>query len=579
MRRFLALALVLSACSDGRSPTDPAMARKPLSSPTTSLGLITPDDPGASDVRFTLDATVTHPISPFVYGVNNLHGWPGVQLPRNLTMGRHGGNRLSAYNWETNASNAGRDYFYQNDDYLCWVAGCDGTRPGESVRHRVAGTLARGAGIIVTVPTLGYVAADKAGPTGIDEATWATRMATRFRRSVPRKGAPFTLVPDAADSTVAQDEFAWWLSQSFPGSATSARQPIFFALDNEPDLWHRTHEEVRSRIDGQPQLLTYDDAVGRAVAYASAVKDAVPGAQVFGPGVSDWSGAASLGRWPTPDPVAGTSDFLDYYLAKMRQAEAGGGRRLLDVLNMHWYPEIYVGGVRITDDAGTQTPEMIQARVQAPRSLWDPSFTENSWIPSNTGGPVRLIPRLRDKVAAHYPGTKLAITEYWYGRGGDISGGVAQADVLGIFGREGVFAATLWPMGKESQYGNDPQRTYAYALGAFRIFRDYDGQGSTFGSLGLKAATTDNAISSVYASTEPGQPGRVVMVAINKSATDRTAGIQLSTDRLMKRAEVYVMRDGQPVPARGADIALTLRNAFVYTMPAMSVTTIVLRDS
>ena len=44
------------------------------------------------------------------------------------------------------------------------------------------------------------------------------------------------------------------------------------------------------------------------------------------------------------------------------------------------------------------------------------------------------------KIAAHYPGTKLSISEYNYGAGGDISGGIAQADVLGVFGREGLFS-------------------------------------------------------------------------------------------------------------------------------------------
>jgi hypothetical protein len=57
---------------------------------------------------------------------------------------------------------------------------------------------------------------------------------------------------------------------------------------------------------------------------------------------------------------------------------------------------------------------------------------DESWI----GEVVRLIPRMRAWVDAHYPGTKLAITEYNWGALNHINGALAQADVLGIFGRE-----------------------------------------------------------------------------------------------------------------------------------------------
>ncbi len=50
---------------------------------------------------------------------------------------------------------------------------------------------------------------------------------------------------------------------------------------------------------------------------------------------------------------------------------------------------------------------------------------------------------MRDWVAKDYPGTKLAITEYNWGGQEHINGAVAQADILGIFGREGLDIGTL----------------------------------------------------------------------------------------------------------------------------------------
>ncbi|HEX7241284.1 MAG TPA: glycoside hydrolase family 44 protein [Longimicrobiaceae bacterium] len=576
----LLLALTLAACGGDAAPgpvapTAPVEPTTPAApeAPSEKRDPIAPDDPGAADVRFTLDARSQHPISRFIYGVNSYAKWDGITLPANLTLGRQGGNRLSAYNWENNASNAGSDWNYQNDGYMG-----GGDVPGEAVRQEVAGTLAKGAGVIVTVPMLGHVSADKRGPVGTDEAGLATRLATRFRETRARKGSAFSLRPDTADRQVYQDEFVWWLNQTFPGARSDAQRPIFYTLDNEPDLWHGTHEEVRSRVGGKPAILGYDELVRKTVDHAAAIKDVVPGAQVFGPGVATWSGATTLGRWPTPDPVAGTADFLDWYLDRMREAGEARGRRLLDVLDLHWYTEHSAGGYKVGDDHAPQTPALAQARMQAPRSLWDPTFTEKSWVIDVTGGPVRLIPRLRDKIAARYPGTKIAITEYYYGRGGDISGGIAQADVLGIFGREGVFAATLWPCASLKAYGGDGNRAYAYAFGAFRMFRDYDGRGGSFGDTGISASTSDHVNTSVYASVDAANPGRVVVVAINKTAAPVSAGIAVTSNRLLKRAEVYTMTDGSPVPKRGADVGIAKRNALTYTMPAYSVSTLVLTE-
>ncbi|MBW3630837.1 MAG: PDZ domain-containing protein [Gemmatimonadetes bacterium] len=458
----------------------------------------------AADVSFSLDARKTSAISPFIYGVNGYHTtWDGADVPKNLTLSRSGGNRWSAYNWETNASNAGSDWYFQNDSHLG-----GGNVPGEAVRPRIQGALDRGAGVIVTVPMLGYVSADKNGPMGVDEAGLATRLATRFRESRPRKGSAFTTTPDQNDRYVYQDEFVWWVTQTFPQGVNDPNRPIMFSLDNEPDIWHETHEQVRSKVNGKSGVLGYDEMVDRTLAYAGAIKSVAPTAQVFGGVVATWSGATSLGRWPNPDPTAGTSDFLNFYLKKLRAAEQTSGQRLVDVLDVHWYSEARAGGKRVNDDGAPQTPEMARARMQSPRSLWDPTYDEKSWVSESTGGPIRLIPRLRDKIAAHYPGTKLAITEYYYGRGGDISGGIAQADVLGIFGREGVYAANLWPLANLAAYGGSGARAYAYAFGALKMFRDYDGNGGSFGDTGIAAATSDVEKSSVYASIDA--QGRVV---------------------------------------------------------------------
>jgi Glycoside hydrolase family 44 len=537
------------------------------------------DRPSATiDVTFTIDAATTYPISRFIYGGNFISEpsvYGGATPPAEMTLNRMGGNRLSAYNWETNFSNAGADYRFQNDRYLS-----TSTSPGEAVKVRATPSFARNQAFMATIPMLNYVAAtDCECNVGTGDADRTSRLATHFRISRAFKGSPLSASPTDNDAYVNQDEFVHWFETTFPGRATHPTAPVFFSLDNEPDIWHATHKQVQSDLGDNPNTPRYQTYAGLAdssISYARAVKSVLPGAMIFGPAVATYAGIATAGRYPSPDPTFGTQNFLNVYLDRMRAAESSIGRRMLDVLDVHWYPAIGRRGEEINNDTALQDSAMVWARVQGPRSLWDPTFNESSWVSGVTAGPIRLIPRLKEQIAAHYPGTKLAITEYYYGRGGDISGGIAQADVLGIFGREGVYAAAFWPQANiwATPYGGDGKKAYAYVFGAFRMFRNYDGAGGSFGDTGLRATTSDNAMSSVYASRNAA--GQIVIVAINKTTAARTARVTLTGSAALTTARVYTMTGASANPAKQADVSVGAGNVLDYAMPAMSVSTLVL---
>jgi hypothetical protein len=496
-----------------------------------------------ADVQFAIDATRdVAPISRFVYGVNRSLDGDFASA----TFTRLGGNRWTAYNWENNASNAGTDWFNQNDSLLS-----SSDTPGEAVRPAIAAARAQGAGILVTVPIEGYVAADKNGGGDVNQTP--NYLQTRFRQSLPAKGAPFTPTPDAGDGFVYQDEFVSWVAQTFPG-AYDAGHPIFYSLDNEPDLWSSTHVRIH------PDPLTYAELEQRTIDFASAIKAVSPDALIFGPVNYGWYGYTTL----QGAPDAGGHDFQAHWLDAVSAASQAFGAPLVDVLDVHWYPEAQGGGVRIT---GTDTGEaVVAARLQAPRSLWDPTYTETSWISQySTLGPIRLLPLLREKIAAHGPGMRLAITEYNYGAGQHVSGGLAQADVLGVFGREGVFAAAEWPLaGDES-----------FIAAAFRMYRDFDGAGAHFGDLSVRATTSDDAASSVYASLDSGDPARMVLVAINKTASPlpATFAINAPDGRALAGAHVHRLTAATPAPVSGGDIAPS-PGQLADTLPAYSVSTI-----
>jgi len=543
-----------------------------------------PPPPTTGDLVMTVNTAITHPVSRFIYGINfateeelvprAVGPWYGA-VPTDFTLNRFGGNRLSAYNWENNFSNAGSDYQYENDSFLNAT-----TIPGEATRERTAATRSRHAAMLLTIPMLGYVARDNSQKQlEVTASTRPDRLKDHFKVSVASKRAPFTLAPDGSRDTVFQDEYVNWVKTAFP--PRDSLTPIFFALDNEPDIWHSTHKEIRSDFNDDPtlpRLLTYQGFIDTTIEYARAIKRVMPNALVFGPGVATYTGLVTLGRYPNPDPAFPDwhrQPFYTVYLDQLRAAERTGGHRLLDVFDFHWYPAAGTPAGQITVDRLPQDDAMREARLQAPRSLWDPAFDEHSWVSQTAGGPIRLLPRLRDSIAAHYPGTKIGISEYYFGRAGDITGGIAQADVLGIFGREGVFAAAFWGSADPTlpEFGGSGSLAYAYALGAFTMYRNYDGDGGHFGDIGVAATTADSVHSSIYGSLDAA--GHVVLVVINKQSTARDAVITIHAPSTFFLARMYTMRDGQPHPIRQPDPPMTPGAPLRVLLPALSVSTIV----
>ena len=519
--------------------------------------------PPAADVTITIDPTKTKPISPWIYGTNFYSGNTAPQP--NFTFDRAGGNRWTAYNWENNYSNAGSDYIYNNDLYLC-NAGCNAAIPAEAVRTFIAADQSAGLASLVTFQLQGLVSADGNGPVSTANPPDMTRFKTVVDKKSTVSSVPFTTTPPTTDANVFMDEFAWALDQKLPGIfGANPTQPTFLSLDNEPDLWNATHLEVQGSTN-----ISSTNFITKTVTLSQALKDQFANLVIFGPvnygfnGIYSWQGDPSLS--PTPN---GANWFADKYLAGIKTASAAYGKPVVDVYDFHWYSEATDGTTRVTNMTGSSlTDAQVQAIVQSPRSLWDTTFKENSWITNSVlGGPIYILGRLQAKIDAENPGMKIAITEYENGGFNHIAGTIAQADNLGIFGSLGIFAANFWP----------PGGTYSYTLAAFRAFRGFDGANANFGDISLQSTSSDVASVVVYASTDTTAPGRVVFVAINRSNAAKFTAI--NGQALSGTAHLYQMTAAsastqsvvQPVsmgPMAVSGSSLTI------TLPAYSVTTI-----
>ncbi len=496
---------------------------------------------GAADVTVAVDVTRdVRPISPFVYGVNRTEYFE-AEPAGVYTFLRSGGNRLTAYDWETNDSNAGEDYDFQNDGMLF-----ETEEPGGLALALGRSVDARDAALLLTVSMIGRVAADRRG--GGDVRRTPDHLEARFHRSVARCPHPLDAAPDPRDDVVCQDQHVAFVER--------ARGPgrTWWSLDNEPSAWPRVHAEVRTAP------VTYAELISTSILYAGRVREAAPRARIFGPALFGWPAYVRL----TDAPDHGDRDFLDVYLAAMRGAGEATGRRLLDVLDVHWYPDVRIEGTSVTSSSTDEA--VASARVQLPRSLYDPTYTEPSWIAREwIFGPVRLLPRLQAQIAAHYPGTDLAITEYAYGGGTDISGAVAQADVLGALGRHGVFAAAYWPLWDQE---------HSHAIGAFHMYRRLDEAGTRFGDRSAPATVSDLERAGAWASvTSDG--GRVVIVLIARALGETVIDVTIRADRELGAARLYRL---DPETARPvADGTVSARDdAYRVPMPTRGVATLVI---
>jgi hypothetical protein len=488
-------------------------------------------------------------ISPYVYGVNSQ---PSKGL--GVTVRRMGGNRQSAYNWEINASNAGSDYRHSSDDWPCTVLGYTNCgEPAAQFLDFAADNKKLATETLATVPMLDYVAADKKGD--VSEAEKAP--SSRWDKSKLRGGNSFPDLPDLGDGTVYEDEFVHYLVKKLGKAEQGGIK--FYSLDNEPALWPSTHPRIH------PQKTTYREMAARTEATAAAITALDPGATVLGGVMFGWNEYKNLSD--APDAAEFNSQYetyVDYYLASMKALEEKHHRRLVHVLDVHWYPEAR-GSKRITEN--DFSPKTVDARVQAPRSLWDPGYREKSWIDDDIKKPIRLLPWLEEKIAKRYPGTKLSMTEYDFGAGGDISGGIAQADVLGIFGREGLYLANYWGSGA----GNGELPSYIAA--AFALYRNYDGQGHAFGDTEVGAKTADVAEATVYAATDSKRPGLLTFLVLNKSQKAKyTADVVIRGAEKYAVKSVYRMDKNSPNIQLVADKPEVKDDKFVYALPPLSAT-------
>ncbi|HOV25470.1 MAG TPA: glycoside hydrolase family 44 protein [Pseudobacteroides sp.] len=507
------------------------------------------------NINVSIDTTKDKtPISQLIYGGN----WDFNDA--SLTSKRLGGNRMTGYNWENNFSNAGSDWQHSSDTYLLSngnVPKDQWSEPASVITTFHEQNQSQGIPYsLVTLQAAGYVSADSKGT--VSEAE--TAPSARWKEVKFNKDSALSLTPDTTDDYVYMDELVNFLTNKY-GSASTPTGIKAYAIDNEPALWPHTHVRIH------PDQPTCSEILNKNIELSKAVKKIDPAAEIFGAVLYGFAAYTSFQSAPDWDSVKSSYNwFLDYYLDNMKKASDIEGKRLLDVLDLHWYPEAQGGGLRITTNDTTNI-ECNKARLQAPRTLWDSTYKEDSWIGQWFSQFLPLLPTIKNSIDTYYPGTKLAFTEYSYGADNHITGGIAQADVLGIFGKYGVYAANIW--------GGGP-----YTASGFNLYTNYDGKGSKYGDTSVKCDTSDVANSSVYASIVENNDNKLHIIVMNKSY-DSAANFSftINSKSSYKTGSVWGFDSNSSTITQRQGITSISGNKFTYTLPALSAYHIVLEGT
>ncbi|MFL6233740.1 MAG: glycoside hydrolase family 44 protein [Thermoanaerobaculia bacterium] len=531
-------------------------------------------------------------INPLIYGVN----WADSnQLGTGLyTANRRGGNATTRYNWIVDTSNRAFDYYFLNIS--------EGTGNGTSVDGFVMPTLAAGAATVLTMP-IDQVAKSASRAPGFSTTKYGPQTGTEcdVNPGVPGCSTngnglcdPFSntftcgaarccnpsgpAVPGSpglryitgnspSDTSVAVDlsahlgDLVSHLVTRFGAAASTGVR--YYNLDNEPMLWDSTHR------DAHPAPPGYDEVWTKGLAAATEIKRRDPGAEILGPDTWGWcdfwtsaKDAAAGDCINGADRTAhGNLAWPAWYMQqscshRLPAGHPAAGKLPMDWLDIHFYPQGngvpgLSGDPSVEDGAAT-----VAARLRSLKELYDPAWISESWIADVSPNVVQLIPRMRAWRDTYCPEMKLALSEYKWGKDDTISGALAQAEALALFGREGLDMALRWVAPDVGSLAED----------AYRLYRNYDGLGGKVSGDSVRAVSSD--VNGVASYAVRAVNGKLFVILLNKDTVSRDVTVTVNGG-VTGAVDLWRL-DGSGLAAAGSIAGSA--TGFAATLPAHTAT-------
>lgn len=489
-------------------------------------------------------------ISPYIFGINSDSNAVIDKVKVNAI--RQGGNRFSTYNWENNYSNSGIDANNISDTYLS-----DSSVPGDAALK--LSKIAKEYNIpykVTTLQMMGYVASDKKGVVTDSEKA----PSSRWKEIKVNKESALSQTPNVSDNYVYMDEYINYLINML-GNSSSETGIQGYSLDNEPALWNKTHYLAHE------ERVTPKELVNKSVEVAKVIKQQDSNADVFGPALYGLPSFVNLknesdteenDEWNEIKKKNNYNWFIDYYLDEMKKSSDIYGTRLLNYLDLHYYCE--TNGIK-------------SKILQASRNLYDENYESNNYTEKKYKNYLPLLPKIQESIDKYYPGTKIAITEYDFGKNGStIYEGIAEVQYLSTFAK--------YEVGFASYFG--AYSPYVYM--AINMFTNCD----TYGDVGdnlVHSESEDISKVGTFSATSSDDLANAktlnIVLTNNDMNQDANVTVKVENSKVnYKKGKIYGMYDGcDDLTFIGEINAKNIKNnTFTISMPSVSAYRIILES-
>lgn len=330
----------------------------------------------------------------------------------------------------------------------------------------------------------------------------------------------------------------------------------YWNMDNEPEIWSGTHDDV------MPKQTTPRDFMQRYIETAKMARARFPGIKLVGPvTANEWQWYNWDGKPITENGK--TYPWLEYFIKSVAEAQKSSGVRLLDVLDIHFYP-------------GTQkTAEIVQLhRVFFDR---DYIFPEANGVKTINGGYDNSLTReyifgrcndWLDQYLGPGHGVTLALTETGIHDSANPSvTAVWYASTIGEFMKNSVEIFTPW----------------TWKIGMWETLHLMSRYNLGFSVSGLSG---NEPLVSAYPSVNAAKDSMTV-VLVNRSETQSQqvnvllehfvpvqGKVAVLTLSQLPGTETFVSANQNALKQTEAEVN---GNALALTLPAMSVTSVTLR--
>ncbi len=502
-------------------------------------------------------------VSPFIYGKNDGAGSPTSPLSESdwqrfrdagvKMLRMHGGNNGTKYNWQRKLTSHPDWYnnVYQNDwDFA----------QAELQQHLP------GVQSMWCFQLLGKVADNQEhnfNDWGYNRSQWWSGVGQNLAGGgvvnpagggkALKDGDTSLYLTDssAAMSTAILDH---WIKRTELGLDRS--QFRYWNMDNEPDVWEGTHDDV------MPKQISAEEFMQRYFEYAKQARARFPEIKLVGPvTANEWQWY----NWPKAINADGRSyPWLEYFIKRIGEEQARTGIRLLDVLDIHYYPAAsdpasVVQLHRTFFDSTYANPDANGVRTV--NGGWDTSITQEyifgrcqRWLDQYLGAGHGVTFGLTE---TGLPVTNAPLASVWY------------ASTLGEFMKHGVEVFTPW----------------SWQPGMWEVLHLYSRYNR---STSVRAVSDDENAVSAYATVND-STGDVTIVLVNRALT-ASKSTSVSLANFSPADGVYTALQLANLPSTETfeshtQNALTSSpvnvtgNQFSITLPALSITSVLLPRS